>query len=124
MKQLESSVVGRMSEYLAINALLVSGWEVCEPVTVKSYDLLARPKGTHEWLKIQVKTAFVRNDRNGDVVVYAKKGNGSTYTKDEADYFIAVLGSRCFLFENREITEYWSSQTNLLKKWVELGAAI
>jgi hypothetical protein len=119
----DSITRGRISEYVAINALLNNGWEVCEPCVTKAYDLLAKPPNEDKWYRVQVKTAFERTDRNNDIVVFAKRSGGRTYTKEDTDLFVGVLGDKCYLFENTGVTEYWCSQRQIKNgvKWLELA---
>jgi hypothetical protein len=65
-------------------------------------------------------------DRNGDLVVYATKGNGNRYEQSDVDYFIGVLGEdgetpRVFMFENRNLKEYWASEARASERWVEMS---
>jgi hypothetical protein len=109
-----STVVGTYSEIVAELALLANGFTVSHPRTAEPFDLKAEEPLTHREIKVQVKTIRKRSDRNGDLVVYATKGNGTRYEKSDVDYFIGVLGEdgevpRVFMFENRNIKEYWAS---------------
>ena len=74
------------------------------------YDLVAKPPDSDSWLKIQCKTIRVRNDRRGQLVVYARKGNGDTYKREECDYIVGVHGDDTYLILNREISEYWKPE--------------
>ncbi|MEW9697994.1 hypothetical protein [Paenibacillus sp. SI8] len=80
---------------------------------------------TGEYKRIQVKTIRLRGDRANEMVVYAKKGSGDIYRKADADYFAGVLVNegetpRVWLFENREIGEYWCGLERAADRWVEL----
>lgn len=121
-----TEVVGVYSELAAEMALLANGYVVSRPRTAEAYDLKAEDPLTGEEVKIQVKTIRVREDRDDDWVVYARKGNGEPYVKSDADYIIGVLVDegcppRVYMFENREIGEYWASETRASKRWVELN---
>lgn len=110
---------------IARAALLANGWIVAKPDTDESFDIVARDPVSGDWATFQVKTVRQRFDRGGDLVVYAKKGNGDPYTQSDADYLIGVLGAegaapRVFMFENRGISEYWASEAHAAKRWVEL----
>jgi 16S rRNA G1207 methylase RsmC len=117
-------VTGRYSELMAMSALMANGWIVAEPTAPESFDLVARCPKTRKWKTIQVKTARVRTDRNGEIVVIAKKGNGKHYTADEADLFCGVLGNKVYLFENRGLAEYWVTPDTVNKRWTELRVVI
>lgn len=124
-----SEVVGKYSELVAQLALLANGWRVHESRTAEAYDILATDPLTGEFTKIQVKTIRQREDRNGDLVVYAKKGNGTAYDRADADYIIGVWAvegepPRVYMFENRLLSEYWSSKARAAERWVELPISI
>src|SRR5690625_1396834 len=96
-------------------ALLANGYAVSRPTCAEAYDLKAEDPLTGNELKVQVKTIHVRADRGDEWIVYARKGNGEPYRKSEADVFIGVLVAeglppRAYMFENRELTEYWASE--------------
>ncbi|MNN15600.1 hypothetical protein D3C81_1287100 [compost metagenome] len=68
-------------------------------------------------------------DRGGDLVIYARKGNGTVYDRSEADYVVgvwAVEGAvpRVFMTENRLCAEYWASEARASERWVELSLAL
>lgn len=111
---------GTHSELLAQTALLANGWDVAEPVAPRAFDLVAKPPLHDNWVQIQVKTARQRNDRNGEIVVYAKKNNGKPYTLEEADYIIGIYNGEVYLFENREIGEYWVTPELINARWTHL----
>lgn len=111
---------GTHSELLATTALLANGWDVAEPVAPRAFDLIAQPPNSDRWVQIQVKTARQRNDRNGEVVVYAKKNNGKPYTLAEAEYIIGIYNNEVYLFPNREIGEYWVSPELINERWTLL----
>jgi hypothetical protein len=116
---------GRHSELLATTALLANGWTVMESVAPEVFDLgITRSGMGREFYRVQVKTARRRTDRNGEVVVYTKKNNGGVYTKDEADYIIGILDNAVYMFPNREIGEYWTSEETIGDKWTKLETGI
>lgn len=124
-----SEIVGKYSELVAQVALLVNGWRVHESRTAEAYDILATDPLTGEFTKIQVKTIRQREDRNGDLVVYAKKGNGTAYDRADADYIVGVWAvegeaPRVYMFENRLLGEYWASEARASERWVELPIAL
>lgn len=124
-----TEVVGTYSELAAEMALLANGYVVSRPSTAEVFDLKAEDPRTGEELKIQVKTIHIRADRGNDWVIYSRKGNGEPYVKSEADYIIGVLVDegyppRVWMFENREIGEYWASETRASKRWVELNIGL
>jgi hypothetical protein len=120
-----SEVIGRYSELTARLALLANGWTIHTAETDEAYDILATEPLTGRHVKIQCKTIRQRLDRGGDLVVYAKKGNGTTYDRADADYIIGVWAAdgvipRVFMFENRMLTEYWASEARATERWIEL----
>lgn len=124
-----TEITGKYSELAARLALLANGWLVHQAETDEAYDILARDPLTGYYAKIQVKTIHQRTDRAGDLVVYARKGNGTTYDHSEADYFVGVWAvegevPRIFMFENRLISEYWASEAKAATRWVELSLAL
>lgn len=124
-----SEITGKYSELAARLALLANGWTVHQSETDEAYDILAQDPVTGDYARIQVKTVRQRKDRGGDLVVYAKKGNGTTYDLADADYIIgvwAVEGTipRVFMFENRVLSEYWCSEARASERWVELSLAL
>ncbi|WP_342439293.1 hypothetical protein NSS79_10470 [Paenibacillus sp. FSL L8-0436] len=124
-----SENVGKYSELAARLALLANGWTVHQAETDEAYDVLAKDPVSGEYAKIQIKTIRQRKDRGGDLVVYAKKGNGTTYDLADADYIIGVWAvesevPRVFMFENRVLTEYWCAEAKASERWVELSLAL
>jgi hypothetical protein len=115
---------GRHSELLAQTALLANGWSVSEPIAPEPFDLVARAPGSTEWQRIQIKSARVRDDRNGEIVCYTRKNNGKVYDQDDCDLFIAVLNSDVYMFANRNISEYWVTANNIEEKWTKLEIGI
>lgn len=121
-----TTVIGAYSEIVAELALLANGYTVSRPRTPEPFDLKAEDPLTGREFKVQVKTIRKRNDRNGDLVVYATKGNGDRYEKSDVDYFIGVLGEegetpRVFMFENRNLREYWATEARACQRWIELS---
>ncbi|MBA9027563.1 hypothetical protein [Peribacillus huizhouensis] len=124
-----TEVIGVYSELAAELALMANGYVVSRTRTAEAFDLKAVDPVNGEEYKFQVKTIRKRADRNGELVVYATNGRGNTYSKSDVDYFIGVLAEegevpRVFMFENREIREYWSSEARASKRWVELSIAL
>ncbi|WHY01828.1 group I intron-associated PD-(D/E)XK endonuclease [Neobacillus sp. DY30] len=120
----ETTVKGRHSELLAQSALLANGWNVSEPIAPEAFDLVARAPGSSVWQRIQIKSARVREDRDGSIVCYARKNNGETYNESDCDLFIAVLNGDVYLFQNRNISEYWVTPDNIADKWTKLEIGI
>jgi hypothetical protein len=120
----ETITKGRHSELLAQTALLANGWNVAEPIAPEAFDLVARAPGSTEWQRIQIKSARVRDDRNGEIVCYTRKNNGKVYDLDDCDLFIAVLNSDVYMFANRSISEYWVTPSNIEEKWTKLDIGI
>ncbi|KAA8750181.1 hypothetical protein [Paenibacillus sp. UASWS1643] len=124
-----TETTGKYSELAARLALLANGWTVHKAETDEAYDILARDPITGDYAKIQVKTVRQRTDRGGDLVVYAKKGNGTNYDLADADYIVGVWAvdgevPRVFMFENRLCGEYWCAEARASERWVELSIAI
>lgn len=107
-------------------ALLSNGWIVAMPDTEEPFDIVARDPVNRRWYTFQVKTIRVREDRGGEFVIYAKRGNGEPHTKSDADYIIGVLGAKdgekpsVYMLENRGIGEYWASESRAEKRWHRL----
>lgn len=121
----QSERTGKYSELIARAALLANGWTVHTSETDEAYDILATDPFNGAHVKIQVKTIRQRMDRGGDLVVYAKKGNGTAYDRADADYIIGVLPDsgnvpRIYMFENRLLGEYWCSEARASDRWIEL----
>ncbi|MCM3784359.1 hypothetical protein M3231_15350 [Neobacillus mesonae] len=125
----QTEITGTYSELIARAALLANGWTVYEPETAEAHDILARDPLSGAYVKIQVKTIRQRSDRNGELVVYAKKGNGEPYAKSDTDYIVGIWAAngevpRVYMFENRELGEYWASETSASERWVEMPIAL
>jgi hypothetical protein len=116
----ETQVTGRYSELLAQTALLAAGYEVSEPIAPEVYDLVTRNPVTGEYMRVQCKTARVREDREGAIVVYARKGSGEPYTPEECDAIIGVNGNDVYMFPCAGHSEYWATPGNADTKWTLL----
>ncbi|WP_141431932.1 hypothetical protein [Bacillus sp. 03113] len=117
----ETQVTGAISELTAARAMMESlGWEISRPLVPEVYDFLARDPVNGESYRVQVKTLRIRTDRNNALVVYAKKGNGKPYTRDEIDLIVGVNGDRAFMFECTGLSEYWSTEQTAKTRWIEL----
>jgi hypothetical protein len=117
----ETQITGAISELVAAKLMMEGmGWEVAKPLVPEVYDFLARDPINGSAHRVQVKTLRIRTDRDNQLVVYAKKGNGKPYTPDEIDYIVGVDGNRAFMFECTGLTEYWSTETTAKKRWIEL----
>jgi hypothetical protein len=103
-----------------------NGWITSKPDTDESYDVVARDPLNHEWKTFQVKSIRIRADRGNELVIMARKGNGEPYSQSDADYIIGVLGAeegtlpRVYMFVNRGLGEYWSTQQRAEQRWVRL----
>jgi hypothetical protein len=120
---------GTYSELIAKAALVANGWTVHGPETTEAYDILAQDPVSGKFTKIQVKTIRQREDRRGDYVVYARRGNGASYDNSDTDAFIGIWAvdgetPRAYMFENRGISEYWASEARASERWVELSIAL
>jgi hypothetical protein len=96
------------------------GWEVAKPLIDEVYDFLARDPINGKAHRIQVKTLRIRADRDNALVIYARKGNGKPYTKEEVDYIVGVDGNRAFMFECVGHAEYWSTEQTAKTRWIQL----
>lgn len=87
---------------------MLNGWEVSQPIVDEAYDIVAcHPVITNgQFVKIQVKTVRIREDR-GSAVIYAKKSDGKPYTLEDCDFIIGVLDTNVYMLPNRGIGEYW-----------------
>lgn len=122
-----SNEIGKHAELLAQTALLANGYSVLEPISPQAYDLAARNPSTQETMYVQVKTAFMRSEERygGDyLVVKGARNNGKVYGLDEVDVFIAVWDGECYLFPNRECSEYWIRPWQLDDKWTKLSTSL
>ncbi len=106
---------------LAQTALLAAGFEVSEPIAPEVYDLTVRNPVTNEYHRVQVKTARVREDRDGAIVVYARKSGGEPYSPDDCDFIIGVNGSDVYMFPCSGLAEYWATPGNVERKWTKLS---
>jgi len=130
-KELTTSERGKHAELLAATALLSNGYSVMEPISPQPYDYSIRCPATGDTHYVQVKTAFLR-DTPKDIQRYGRpylrvagaKSNGDVYLHDEVDYFIAIWRGNCYMFPNREISEYWINPEQLDEKWTKLSSII
>ena len=126
----QTEITGRYSEMIAQVALLANGWIPHESRTKEAYDILATNPETGRAEKVQVKTIRRRTDRGGDFVIYARKGDATTYDLADADWIIGVLADngetpRVFILENICQTEYWTKEDRAhLNGWRELSIAL
>lgn len=109
---------------LARLALLSNGWTVAKPETEEPFDVVARDPVNGRWYTFQVKTIRIREDRGGEYVVYARRGNGQPHAQSDADYIVGVLGAKggdlpaVYMFENRGQGEYWATEAD--RRWLRL----
>lgn len=108
---------------------MANGWTVHTSDTDEAYDILATEPLSGRHVKIQCKTIRQRMDRGGDLVIYAKKGNGTTYDRADADYIVGVWAAdgeipRVYMLENRCCGEYWASEARASERWIELTIAL
>ena len=118
--EMTSSYKGRHAEITTMAALMAKGYTVSEPVTTEPFDLTFKKPGEKRTYYVQVKTIYVRDSEsyNGKwYITRGSKNNGKVYTKDEVDYFAAVLGNDVWLLENNEQYEYWVRPEEVSKKW-------
>ncbi|PAK29598.1 hypothetical protein CJ467_14465 [Bacillus velezensis] len=117
---------GKYSELIARATLLASGWQaVSTSETEEPFDVSAKDPLSGEWKTFQVKTIIVRKKRGNKRIVQARKHDGTPYMLDEVDYFIGVeIGTgtapTVWMFENRELKEYWGPQSKDGKRWVRM----
>jgi hypothetical protein len=121
----ETVTKGRHAELIAITALLANGWTVMEPTAPEPFDLGITRPGWTDFKRVQVKTARLRNRDGVDwVVVNGSRSTGKPYTRAETDYFIGIVEGDVYMFENREISEYWAKPDELATKWTKLETGI
>lgn len=117
----ETQIKGTISELTAAQALLSNGWGVSFPVVDEVYDLVVRDPLTQDFKTVQVKTIRRREDRGGQMVVYAKNGKGEAYKPEDVDYIVGVEGSDVYMFECRGQKEYWAGDVSASKRWVRFN---
>lgn len=118
---------GRHAELIAQMALLANGWTVLEPIAPEPFDLAIKRIGDKKTYYVQVKTAFLRDEERycGEwLIVRGTKNNGEKYTKEEADYFVAIWQGKAYMFPNEEKTENWVRPEHIGDKWTELNLDI
>lgn len=123
---LNSNDRGKHSELLAQTALLNNGYKVMEPINPQPYDLAIRDEHGSTYY-VQVKTAYSRDEKryNGEwIIVRGAKNNGKIYSKKHVDYFITVWENKVYMFENRELKEYWFRRDQLDTKAIQLPTTI
>lgn len=96
------------------------GWETAQPDIDEVYDLVARDPATGKWFTMQIKTVRIRSDRDGALVVYARKGNGQPYQPHEVDFLIGVHGDQVYMFECTGNAEYWCTEASVKRRWLNL----
>ncbi|WP_036708770.1 hypothetical protein [Paenibacillus pinihumi] len=125
-----TEITGKYSELIAKAALMAAGWTIHESVTDEAYDVLATDPVNGRATKVQIKTIRRRADREKgnrpELVIYAKKGDGTAYDRAEADYIVGVWADngeipRVYMLENECKTEYWANEQTAAKRWVELS---
>lgn len=121
--QLSTSSVGRISELLAMAALIANGWAVSEPSVPEAYDLKAEKDGVE--IKVQVKTIKERTIGRIDYyVIRGQKNSGRVYSLSDCDVFIGVIGDAVYMTDNREIGEYWIRADKADDRWTRLAIQI
>lgn len=118
----ETQITGKLSEITAMRAFIANGFEVSLPSVAEVYDMIVRDPVNGEYARVQVKTCRVREDRDGAIVIYARKGNGLPYTKEDCDWIVGVLGDKVFITECTGQAEYWATEVSAAKRWIELTA--
>src|SRR5699024_2879762 len=125
--ELSSNEKGRHAELLAQTAFLANGYSVLEPISPQPYDLAIRNPSTHETAYVQVKTAFLREEKRyggAYLVVRGAQNSGRIYSKDDVDMFAAVWDGDVYLFPNREISEYWTRLDEVGTKWTRIETGL
>jgi hypothetical protein len=113
---------GRLSELMAIQALVRNGYEVAEPTVTSAHDLVIRRPGKRHYERAQVKTVYVRSDRGGALVVCGAKNSGKPYSIEEADVIIGVDRFDVYVIENASQREYWAQNERIAAgKWTKLS---
>lgn len=116
----QSTVTGGVSELIATAALLSAGWQISKPEVAEVYDRIGYKDGIFS--RLQIKTIRNRDDRDGTPVIYATKGNGKPYTKEECDYIVGVQGPDVYLVKVRNKREYWfPKKPNTDNEWIKIN---
>jgi len=124
---MSASEKGRHAELLAMAALMANGWTVSEPTLPEAFDLSIKRNGDKQTFYVQVKTASLRDEEryNGEwVITKGAKSNGTPYSKDEVDYFIAIFQGEVYMFPNLVQREYWVRPWELSESWTKLNIGI
>jgi hypothetical protein len=118
----QTSITGEQSQLIASAALLNNGYSVSRPLVEESHDLVIEDRETGLFLKGQVKTILLRTDKKHPYyVVFSRKGNGKSYTKEEADVIIGVYNDEVYMIDNtKQQQEYWSKPHEAETKWKKL----
>lgn len=106
LEVLTSIQTGRLSELNAAVALIRNGYEVAEPLVVSSYDYLIKRPGNDAFDKARIETMYVREGRDGSLVVKGVKNLDVPYSLDEVSVIIGVDRFSAYIIENREQFEY------------------
>lgn len=124
-KKYSSNIKGRLSELRAETKLLELGYIVTNPTLHNEpFDLVIKDPDDEsgKYYQVQVKTVrLVHSERhNGTWAVVDGNSNGRVYSLDEVQKFVAVDGEDVYMFDNREINEYWVRPDEMSEKWTKL----
>jgi len=104
---LTSAQNGRPSELTAAVALIRNGYEVAKSLAISSYGYLIKRPGSNIFEKAQIKTVYVREDRDGALILKGVKKSDAPYSLDEASIIIGIDRFTAYIIENCEQSEYW-----------------
>lgn len=95
---------GDWAELIFLTELMRLGIETAIPYGNRpGYDLLVRSRQDGDWLRVQIKTAYERKSRGGNIYCDFLRGSGSVkrrqYTSKDFDYLVAV---------HTETGDFWS----------------
>ena len=103
--------------------LLELGYIVTTPTLHNEpFDLTIKHPDSDETLYVQIKTVrYVTSERhNGTWAVVDGNSNGKVYSLKEVQAFAVVDGDDIYMFDNREISEYWVRPDEMATKWTKL----
>lgn len=103
--------------------LLELGYIVANPTLHNEpFDLIIKDPESSETFYVQVKTVrYVDSERHGGLwAVVDGNSSGRVYSLQEVQKFVAVDGDDIYMFDNREISEYWVRPADMSTKWEKL----
>jgi hypothetical protein len=103
-----------------MTAFLAKGWDVCQPVATRPYDLTVEPPEGGRILKAQVKTIRERADRPAYLIIQARNHAKQAYPTSDVDLIVGVDGRDVYVIENDgKQSEFWTKKSE--PKWTKLN---